>query len=410
MTSPSPVPINPWYAGQQPGDFDVLGEALSHIAQQQQAQQQAQMAMALEQQKLDLEREQQKTSQGYLKLQMEQLKQSQRQGETEERVGREAGGALRDTQTPSRKRTGDLSAAGGLPFEVQTPASDAEAFASVSPEAAPALQELLGKRPKPEQVKAEKETQHIQDFKEYQRLKQTDAQAAREFGLMTGIIKPPKDPGQPESDEFTKEGLKARAKALIDQRGKTVTAIKAIGQTREAARLVGKVNLGLGATAVLHANRLLGKAGLSVGGQQATDLQTLMNLMNRETLALLQTRVLGSGTGISKSDVEFAQNTSGANASLEPNTIRNILRLSTLVRLDDLNKYRDELERLREERPGDVTTYKITGLDKDIEEANRLVAELEKQIDFKAFPEYQESEQERRGLGFPMKEKPNGNQ
>lgn len=402
MTSPSPIPINPWYAGQQPGDFDVLGEALSHIAQQQQAQQQAQMAMALEQQKLDLEREQQKTSQGYLKLQMEQLKQSQRQGETEERVGREAGGALRDTQTPSRKRTGDLSAAGGLPFEVQTPASDAEAFASVSPEAAPALQELLNRRPKPEQVKAEKETQHIQDFKEYQRLKQTDAQAAREFGLMTGIIKPPKDPGQPESDEFTKEGLKARAKDLVEQRGRVQTAMKALGQTKEASAIVDRVKLGLGTTALLHANRLLGTAGLSVGGERATDLQTLLNLMNRETLALLQTKALGSGTGISQKDLEFAQRVSGADVALEENTVRNILRLNVLARLAELQAYEDELTRLREERPGDVSAFKVTGLEKAIAESNATIAALEKQIDMKKIPEYQAEQADLKAAGVPL--------
>jgi hypothetical protein len=98
----------------------------------------------------------------------------------------------------------------------------------------------------------------------------------------------------------------------------------------EAYRGVGKAFTGWGANQVQSLGRVVNALGgnFKVSGKSVEDSQTVLKLLREQTLAYLQTRALGSGTAVSDKDREFMERMSGADLTLEPATIKRIIRIN----------------------------------------------------------------------------------
>jgi hypothetical protein len=93
---------------------------------------------------------------------------------------------------------------------------------------------------------------------------------------------------------------------------------------------VNKSFTGFGANQVVGLGRVVNALGgdFKARGKTVEDSQTLLKLTREQTLAYLQTRALGSGTAVSDADRVFMERMSGADLTLEPTTIKRIIRIN----------------------------------------------------------------------------------
>ena len=96
----------------------------------------------------------------------------------------------------------------------------------------------------------------------------------------------------------------------------------------EAYKLVNRSFTGFGANQILQLARVAGTAGFKPSKDKVADTQTMVKLLRDQTLAYLQTRALGSETAVSDKDREFMERQSAADITLDPQSIKRIIRVN----------------------------------------------------------------------------------
>lgn len=89
----------------------------------------------------------------------------------------------------------------------------------------------------------------------------------------------------------------------------------------------------------------LNKMGL-IDGRTVTNTQTYMMLAARETVNLLQTGAVGSGTAISDGDREFLGNVANGNINLTEDSLQRLISISRQVAQGSFKKYNNLIDRM----------------------------------------------------------------
>ena len=210
------------------------------------------------------------------------------------------------------------------------PATLDSIFTGVSPENMPAavqgVQEVQALSPKPPELPTS-----AKEMEYYQRLLGRDPQQAALYKTLFLDPKPStvinNIPAQGET-EFSKELAKAQVQLLSKGEEEARKSVQAFPAMKEAYSLVGKAFTGFGANQLVTLARVAGAAGFKPGKDKAADSQALLKLTRDQTLAYLQTRALGSGTAVSDRDREFMERQSAADLTLEPTSIKRIIRIN----------------------------------------------------------------------------------
>lgn len=149
------------------------------------------------------------------------------------------------------------------------------------------------------------------------------------------------DVAQQKMEVFGYEGLvkrtdEARAAA------KTLETIDASLKTLDS----GEVNVGIFPNTRQGADKLVGQIfGISDATEQAARTELLMGQVNRLATDLLQTGAFGTGTGISKADLEAAQRISGASNTLTPEGMVQILQYQAKLNRAVIKRHNDRIKR-----------------------------------------------------------------
>ena len=107
--------------------------------------------------------------------------------------------------------------------------------------------------------------------------------------------------------------------------------------------------LGFGSDIILNVARGLKAAGLYPNSMDDIEVtQAYAAVAAKKVLAVVASGALGSGTGISDKDVEFAKAAEGASTSLEPEAILRILRLEEQASRNLINASNLRLEKMAE--------------------------------------------------------------
>jgi hypothetical protein len=217
----------------------------------------------------------------------------------------------------------------------------------VSPENVPdALGDLKNAQALMPQAPApEKPTSDMQNYMAWTQaagLDPRDPKALATFKQMIGGNRPEgmkviMPPGQ---TAFSTQYGENAANAVSDIEKQALTQSQSFPALSEAYKLVGKSFTGFGANQVVGLGRVVNALGgnFKPGGKSVEDTQTLLKLTREQTLAYLQTRALGSGTAVSDKDREFMERQSAADITLEPTSIRRIIRInvgSGIMRMTD---------------------------------------------------------------------------
>jgi hypothetical protein len=104
----------------------------------------------------------------------------------------------------------------------------------------------------------------------------------------------------------------------------------------EAYKMVPRSATGWGAYQVAGVARIVGKLGYKPGKDLAADTQVMVKLLRDGVIAQLQTRALGSGTAVSDPDRVFMERQSAADITLEPTTIKKIIRINMGLALEKM--------------------------------------------------------------------------
>jgi hypothetical protein len=139
---------------------------------------------------------------------------------------------------------------------------------------------------------------------------------------------------------FSKQYNENAANQLSDVEKQAATQGQGFPSLLEAYKLVGKSFTGFGANQVVGLGRAVNALGgnFKVSGKSVEDTQTLLKLTREQTLSYLQTRALGTGTAVSDQDRIFMERMSGADITLEPTTIKRIIRINVgtgIMRMTD---------------------------------------------------------------------------
>jgi hypothetical protein len=143
---------------------------------------------------------------------------------------------------------------------------------------------------------------------------------------------------QKGATQFAETLGKMQAEQLMEGEKQARTAAGSFPAMTEAYGLVDKSFTGYGANTLLALARVAGQAGFKPGKDKTADTQTMLKLLREQTLAYLQTRALGSGTAVSDKDREFMERMSGADITLDPQSIKRIIRVnvgSSVMRMQD---------------------------------------------------------------------------
>jgi hypothetical protein len=194
------------------------------------------------------------------------------------------------------------------------------------PAAVKGVQEVQQLTPKPpEGATSQKEYEY------YQRLLSRDPKQAALYRTLFLDPKPStvinNIPSQGES-EFSKELAKAQVATLSKGEAEARSSSQAYPAMVEAYKLVDRSFTGFGANQLLAMARVAGAVGFKPSKDKVADSQTLMKLTRDQTLAYLQTRALGSGTAVSDRDREFMERQSAADLTLDPQSIKRIIRIN----------------------------------------------------------------------------------
>jgi hypothetical protein len=201
---------------------------------------------------------------------------------------------------------------------------------------------LLPKAPEPE--KPTSDMQNYLAWTQVAGMDPRDPRALEGFKRMIGATPPPAaqttinlPAGQ---DAFSKQYGENAANQVSDIEKQALTQSQSFPALSEAYKLVGRSFTGFGANQVVGLGRVVNALGgnFKPGGKSVEDTQTLLKLTREQTLAYLQTRALGSGTAVSDKDREFMERQSAADITLEPTSIRRIIRInvgSGIMRMTD---------------------------------------------------------------------------
>lgn len=153
---------------------------------------------------------------------------------------------------------------------------------------------------------------------------------------------------QAESD--ISEAAKNRESLVTNYLGQIKTdfpvarqAVEAIGLNHKALAMLdsGKVLTGKGAEIGTAVGGWLAQAGFNQAEDPVANTQAFMVTQAREALAILGTRQLGSGTGISEKDLQFAKDIAGGNVTLTEDALRKVIKIneaSHRLKIKDLNE------------------------------------------------------------------------
>jgi hypothetical protein len=136
--------------------------------------------------------------------------------------------------------------------------------------------------------------------------------------------------GQGGEQQFDKSYAEAQAKELSEAETSATKAANASRGMVESYGLVGKALTGFGANAKLNVSRMaiaLGVAPEAVK-QAAGDTQALMKLTGDRVLDLMATKILGSSTAVSDTDLRFSQEQSGRDLTKEPTALKKTIRIN----------------------------------------------------------------------------------
>jgi hypothetical protein len=156
--------------------------------------------------------------------------------------------------------------------------------------------------------------------------------------------------GQQETEhgKKTSENIANRSAELYKDANNAAASMPSM---MEAYKLVPRTPAGFGANQAVFMHRVLGRLGIQVSKEAAADSQTMIKLLRDQTLKLLETRALGSGTAVSEKDREFMERQSAADLSLEPDAIRRIIRINMGAALERMISTRLELQQEQRDFP-----------------------------------------------------------
>lgn len=152
----------------------------------------------------------------------------------------------------------------------------------------------------------------------------------------------------------------ARGKGLaegdIQAAGDAQKGLKAITSAIKARGLVDRSFTGAGANAKLNASRLMNALGLPVNKDEVVNTQELVRYAQEGTLALLGTRVLGSGTAVSDQDRAYVQSLSGENITRDPAALKKIFRVNVGLQVMQVEDAVAALRQRAREYPDEATS------------------------------------------------------
>lgn len=128
-------------------------------------------------------------------------------------------------------------------------------------------------------------------------------------------------------------------------------AVSAFPSMSEAYKLVDKSFTGFGANQALGIARAANLTGWKPSKDRVADTQTLVKLLREGVIAQLQTRALGSGTAVSDADRVFMERQAGADITLNPETIKRIIRINVGTGIEKMVSAKMELEQAMVDHP-----------------------------------------------------------
>jgi hypothetical protein len=219
-------------------------------------------------------------------------------------------------------------------------------FTGVAPENMPAAVEAVqAVQPKPPELPV--------SAKEFQFMQQLPPELAKFFydnwvKKQPGVVVNTGDKVETAyGTEMAKTDVQAQAK-MVDE---SKTAAASFPAMAEAYKLVDKSFTGFGANALLGLSRAANATGFKPTGDKVADTQTMVKLLRDGVIAQLQTRALGSGTAVSDADRVFMERQAGADITVDPTTIKRIIRINVGTAIERMVTAKLELEQAKIDHP-----------------------------------------------------------
>lgn len=156
---------------------------------------------------------------------------------------------------------------------------------------------------------------------------------------------------------FQKELGQGVAKDLIARREVAASAVDQLAALGEAQKLLdGGIISGAGANWKLAFDKAVSGIGLS-DGSRAANTEAFVSTIGRQTLGLV--KALGSGSGISNADREFAEKIAGGNIELNEASIRKIVDISNRAANTAITRYNASIQPFLADSatPGSIRAY-----------------------------------------------------
>lgn len=222
-------------------------------------------------------------------------------------------------------------------------------FTGVAPENMPdAVAAVQAVQPKPPELPVS-----AKEFQFMQHLNSLDPAAAQFFyenwvKKQPGVVVNTGDKVETAyGTEMAKSDVQAQAK-MVDE---SKTAAASFPAMAEAYKLVDKSFTGFGANAILGLSRAANATGFKPTGDKVADTQTMVKLLRDGVIAQLQTRALGSGTAVSDADRVFMERQAGADITVDPTTIKRIIRINVGTAIERMVTVKKELEQAKIDHP-----------------------------------------------------------
>ena len=134
----------------------------------------------------------------------------------------------------------------------------------------------------------------------------------------------------PVAAALRQEEAKNSLTAIAANHPMAQTAVQGIGLQQEALKLLdsGKIKTGKASNFATEFGAWLQAGGFRESDDQVANTQAFMIMQARETLAILQSKALGSGNSITENDKLFAQKIAGGDQTVTEEGLRKIIKMN----------------------------------------------------------------------------------
>ncbi len=179
----------------------------------------------------------------------------------------------------------------------------------------------------------------------------------RKFGDLVAIKKAPLVAIDSRGEDALSKAIgKAAGRQIVENQGLAKKAADSIKTSNETLKLLDEgVITGAGADFLLNAARVAKRLGFNQFDDDIKNTQAFAANQGKAVLNILGSGALGSGTGISDNDRNFAKDIAAGNISLDEKAIRRIIALNMKVNKNMINRHNKEFEKIRSKSPVDLS-------------------------------------------------------